>query len=59
MMMRAQACADAEIKNDLEYAISDIWENNCDRLTSERFHFILQVLLSDPEFFIGPEFLMS
>ena len=43
-------CADAEIKKDLDYAITAIFEENSDRVTRERFHFILQTLLTDPDF---------
>ena len=39
-------CADEEIKKDLEYAITAIFKDNRDRVMRERFHFILQLLLS-------------
>ena len=37
-------CMDAEIKDNLDFSISAIWEHNCERVMRERFHFILQVL---------------
>ena len=43
-------CADEEIKHDLDSAITAIFEENRDRVTRERFHFILQTLLTDPDF---------
>ena len=45
-------CDNAEIKDYLDSAISAVWEDNHDRVTRERFHFILQVLLNDPEFLL-------
>ena len=45
-------CADAEIKDKLDYAITAIFEVNRDRVTRERFHFILQMVWSDPDFSI-------
>ena len=43
-------CADEEIKDELDYAITAIFEVNRDRVTREKFHFILQTLLTDPDF---------
>ena len=43
-------CADEEIKAELDSAITAIFEENHDRVMRERFHFILQMLLTDPEF---------
>ena len=43
-------CADEEIKDELDSEITAIFEVNRDRVTRERFHFILQTLLSDPDF---------
>ena len=51
--------ADEEIKDELDFAITAIFEENHDRVMRERFHFILQMLLTDPEFFSELEFLMS
>ena len=52
-------CADSEIKDDLDSAIAAIFEENSDRFTRERFHFILQMLLTDPEFLSEDYLLMS
>ena len=52
-------CADAESKDELDAAITAIFEENRDRVTRERFHFILQMLLTDPEFLSEHDFLMS
>ena len=52
-------CADAEFKKDLDYAITAIFEENSDRVTRERFHFILQTLLMDPDFLSEDYLLMS
>ena len=46
-------CVDEEIKDDLDSAITAIFEENRDRVTRERFRFILQMLLTDPEFLIS------
>ena len=46
-------CADEEIKDELDSAITAIFEENRDRVTRERFRFILQRLLTDPEFLIS------
>ena len=43
-------CAHEEIKDDLESSISVIFEVNRDRVTRERFLFILQMILDDPDF---------
>ena len=43
-------CAHEEIKDDLESSISVIFEVNSDRVTRERFLFILQMILDDPDF---------
>lgn len=43
-------CADEEIKDELDSEITAIFEVNRDRVTRERFHFILQTLLTDPDF---------
>ena len=43
-------CADEEIKDELDSEITAIFEVNRDRVTRERFHFILQTLLSNPDF---------
>jgi hypothetical protein len=43
-------CADEEIKDELDSEITAIFEVNRDRVTRERFHFILQTLLTDPNF---------
>ena len=43
-------CTDAKIKDELDYAITAIFEVNSDRVTREKFHFILQTLLTDPDF---------
>ena len=43
-------CADEEIKDELDSAITAIFEENCDSVMRERFHFILQMLLTDPNF---------
>ena len=47
------SCADEEIKDELDSAITAIFEENRDRVTRERFRFILQRLLTDPEFLIS------
>ena len=52
-------CAHEEIKDDLESSISVIFEVNRDRVTKERFLFILQMLLADPEFLSEHDLLMS
>ena len=52
-------CADEEIKKDLDYAITAIFEENRDRVTRERFHFILQMVLTDPDFLSEHDFLVS
>ena len=52
-------CANEEIKDDLDSSISAIFEVNRDRVTKERFHFILQMLLADPEFLSEHDLLMS
>ena len=52
-------CADEEIKDELDSAITEIFEENRDRVTREKFHFILQMLLNDPEFLSEHDFLMS
>ena len=46
-------CAHAEIKGFLDYLISRVWEDNRDTVTRDRFIFILQVLLNDPEFLMS------
>ena len=46
-------CAHAEIKGFLDYLISRVWEDNRDRVMRDRFIFILQVLLNDPEFLMS------
>ena len=43
-------CAHEEIKDDLESSISVIFEVNSNRVTRERFLFILQMILDDPDF---------
>ena len=52
-------CAHEEIKDDLESSISVIFEVNRDRVTRERFLFILQMILDDPEFLSEHDLLMS
>jgi len=52
-------CADEEIKDELDSAITAIFEENRDRVTRERFHFILQTLLTDPDFLSEDYLLMS
>ena len=52
-------CANAEIKEDLDSEITAIFEVNRDRVTRERFHFILQMLLTDPDFLSEDYLLMS
>ena len=52
-------CADAEIKDELDSVITAIFEENHDRVTRERFHFILQTLLTDPDFLSDDYLLMS
>ena len=52
-------CADEEIKDELDSAITAIFEENRDRVTRERFHFILQMLLTNPEFLSEDYLLMS
>ena len=46
-------CVNEEIKDDLDSAITTIFEENHDRVTRERFCFVLQRLLTDPEFLIS------
>ena len=43
-------CVNEEIKDDLDSAITAIFEENRDRVTIERFRFILQMVLTDPAF---------
>ena len=52
-------CADSEIKDDSDSAITAIFEQNSDRVMRERFHFIVQMLLTDPEFLSEENILMS
>ena len=52
-------CADEEIKDELDSAITAIFEENRDRVTRERFHFILQMVLTDPDFLSEDYLLMS
>ena len=52
-------CADEEIKDELDSEITAIFEVNRDRVTRERFHFILQTLLTDPDFLSEDYLLMS
>ena len=52
-------CADEEIKDELDYAITAIFEVNRDRVMRERFHFILQMVLTDPDFLSEDYLLMS
>ena len=52
-------CADAEIKAELDSAITAIFEENRDRVTRQRFHFILQTLLTKSEFLSEDYLLMS
>ena len=52
-------CAHEEIKDDLESSISVIFEVNRDRVTKERFLFILQMVLVDPDFLSEHDLLMS
>ena len=52
-------CADEEIKDELDCVITAIFEVNRDRVTRERFHFILQTLLTDPDFLSEDYLLMS
>ena len=52
-------CADAEIKDELDSAITAIFVENRDRFTRERFHFILQMLLTNPDFLSEDYLLMS
>ena len=52
-------CADEDIKDELDSAITAIFEENRDRVTRERFHFILQTLLTDPDFLSEDYLLMS
>ena len=42
-------CADEEVKDDLECAVYRVWVENRDRVSRERFLFILQIVLNDPE----------
>ena len=51
-------CADEEI-DELDSAITAIFEENRNRVTRERFHFILQTLLTDPDFLSEDYLLMS
>ena len=52
-------CADEEIKDELDSARTAIFEENHDRVTREKFHFILQMLLTDPDFLSEDYLLMS
>ena len=42
-------CVDEEVKDDLECAVYRVWFENRDKVSRERFLFILQIVLNDLE----------